>query len=499
MKLRYSNLFFFILLPCVLSAQVLPKEGKCLNYRLVGFAFPNFRHADIFEMQLAIGDFSSEDSFTAHLASSQLVNQTHVVMEMPSFGVYYTWRILYHKRDKVIGNSALFHFNIGKNERVDTSVLRLRIIQPADSSHKDYYVSVNTAGVLYDMKGSPVWYIPDSSNLGPFETDIKFTADSTITFLHGVPTEINLNGDILWKGKAYDVNGKDTTRYDYHHEFTKLANGHYMTMRAEILMCRTVSDQSGKHVDCTGSDKAIPGYKQARFSILTEYDIHGKEVWSWKSAEHLVGSDYDYFSPADTNLKFDPHENSFFFDEDKRVVYLGFRNLNRILKIAYPEGRIIDIYGDTYRPGPERQGDGLFCNPHCPRILQGNELLFFNNNSCQVRDSLPVVVLLRLPEAAKDSIRKLWDYVCSVESGASRTFNSGGSVAMLADQSIFVCMGSQYSKVFIVTASKEEVWSALSEVWFPHEKKWKTRKQDRSAIISRWNLEKLVWKAEYCQ
>lgn len=38
------------------------------------------------------------------------------------------------------------------------------------------------------------------------------------------------------------------------------------------------------------------------------------------------------------------HENSFFFDDKAKVIYLSLRNINSILKIKYPEGTILQIY-----------------------------------------------------------------------------------------------------------------------------------------------------------
>ena len=482
--------------PFILGAQILPKENCKLNYRIVGFSVARDEKANMYKFEIATGSYNSEDQFTGNIIVTADEPSNKIVEEMPSFGKAYTWRVVYMHDKSIIKKSTFYHFSIGKSKVVDTGLSRLRILQPVSKTYKDYYVTVNSEGVLYDMQGHVVWYMPDTGGRKVTIADVKVTADSTITLLHEQAFEMNFNADTLWKAPEYNIKGKDTIYNRYHHEFIKLSNGHYMTMGMETMMCRSVSLGDSSWIETIDSMVELAGYQRARFSILTEYDKEGHVIWSWSSSKHLLGSDFDYFKPIDSNLKFDPHQNAFAFDEGNKVIYSSFRNMDRVIKIEYPSGKILATYGEKFKPRMPQTGKGFFCNPHCIRVSPKGYLYYFNNNSCRMTDSLPTVVMLKEPASGKGKMEKIWEYGCTEESGYKKRFESGGSVMELPDGSIYTCMGSDYSKLFIVTRNKKILWSAIPEIYYPHEHKWKVPRQDRSTIISRADLEKLIWKAE---
>jgi len=58
-------------------------------------------------------------------------------------------------------------------------------------------------------------------------------------------------------------------------------------------------------------------------------------------------------------------------------------------------------------------------------------------------------------------------------------------------------MGSDYPKLLIVTQQKKILWSALPERYEPDRNAWSvTKKIYRANIISRKELERLIWNAE---
>jgi hypothetical protein len=124
------------------------------------------------------------------------------------------------------------------------------------------------------------------------------------------------------------------------------------------------------------------------------------------------------------------------------------------------------------------------------------EIYYFNNNSCRVTDSLPSVVILSEPQRAGDSLKKVWEYICTVEGDYPKKFGAGGSAIELPDHSMLVCMGNAYSKIFIVTRDKNVTWSALPEMHIETDNIWANVKQYRANVIYRDKLEKLIWKAE---
>jgi hypothetical protein len=496
---KISVLVLLFIIPFHLRSQIFPKENAKLNYRIIGFSFPakNKYH---YKVEIAAGHYNSADSFTNNIVNTVKSDTDRVIAVVPAFGSEYTWRVVYIGKQKE-KHGLLYHFNTITNRRVDTSKLRLKILQQAVESYHDYYVSVDAGSVLYDMRGEPVWCVPDSVGRGGNASDLMFTKEGTVTFMSLDAYEINYNGDILWKAPNNGVvNGEKKRGELYHHEFTKLSNGHYMILGMEFKTCKSVIRKDTSYILVSDDQEEHDGYKKARFGNIIEYDSKGNVVWSWRSKDHLLGSDFDYANSLDSIIRFDPHDNAFYFDEKNSVIYLGFRNLNRILKIEYPVGKILRVYGDRYKPGLPEVGKGLFCNQHSIGRSQDGYLYIFNNNSCMLRDSMPTVVMLKEPISASDTFQKIWEYTCSVErefpEGFRRIFISGGNAKELADRSMYVNMSSEYSKFFLVDRGKQVLWSALPERFMEPDDKWVPIHEYRSDIISRGQLEQMIWKAQ---
>ena len=58
-------LFSFVLTR--IAAQILPKDGSKLNYRLIGFSFPKQPEASKYNVEIAAGNYDTEDSFKRHI------------------------------------------------------------------------------------------------------------------------------------------------------------------------------------------------------------------------------------------------------------------------------------------------------------------------------------------------------------------------------------------------------------------------------------------------
>ena len=309
------------------QSQVLPVEGSSLSFRIIGFSFPVVQNRKNYKIEIAKGNFYSIDSFKKNIVKTVEIKQNKTIAEVPSFGCLYTWRVVYSGDDmstKIV-NSPLYHFAIQTNASVDPNKQRLRISHPAAGQlRNDYYVAVDANPVLYDMNGNAVWFSPDTNEIHNNVQDMKFTADGTITYLCGTPMEVNLCGKVLWKILVKNkLPGESLKHSRYHHEFTKLANGHYMALTTQLLMCKQVSRRDSSYIVLSDAATEQNGYKTGRFGSLIEYDEKGNTVWTWESSKHLIGSDFDYFNPDDTSIRFDPHLNSFFFDQKHNVIYVS--------------------------------------------------------------------------------------------------------------------------------------------------------------------------------
>ena len=508
-------LLFFIAQP-QLHAQVTPKEGSVLNYRRIGFAFPAMDNVIKYRIELAAGTYTDGAAFKKNIFRSADATTNVAIADVPQFKTDYTWRVVYTRKKGAGSASALYHFSTGYVTAIDSAFVRLRILKPADA-YKDDLVFADGSNVLYDMKGNPMWYLPVPANNPRQNTqvrDLKLTPQGTITYLidqHAY--EINYNGDTLWKGPDNGaVSGEDSERY--HHELTRLTNGHYMVLGTE----RVLWNRNETRADT--SNIMNPG-KKTPFGTIIEYNGQGNVVWSWRSSPYFMSSDVVNYHPDGAAQGIDVHENAFYFDEENKVIYISFRNISRILKIKYPEGNVLASYGEVFNPDMHITGNGLFCEQHGIRRTKGGQLLLYNNNSCHDDKTMPTVLVMQEPDTKNGQLSKTWEYTCdadgvSINQAMAKTFENrqslvrqratpnplkapqlkvsiGGNVTELPGHELFVCMNTQYSKMFIVNRDKQIVWSAVTEKRDPIQAKWfASQDQYRAYIITPAALDSLI-------
>ena len=495
--------FLFTLLISVLSfsgsAQILPAEGSKLNYRLIGFSFPAAINSS-YTWQIAAGNYNSQDSFRKNIVLSLKTKKNRVVAEVPSFGRQYTWRVV--TAGKTADNSGLHHFSTGILPFVDTNIARLRILKSSEK-YKDAYVFLDGVKTLYDMKGKPVWYLPDIRGVGTPPRDLKATSQNTITFLlDNRAYEINYNGTVLWTTPSPDASRKELGG-GYHHEFTRLASGNYMVLGKKQSLWELSSTIDSKVLNAPNEvivhDSAKGKYYQKiEFGTILEYDPAGKLVWSWDPSEYIKGSDLFDRRTIEGLFDIDLHENSFFFDEVEKTLLVSLRDVSRVLKIKYPEGTVIGAYGGTYKQGVREVENPLFCYQHSCKRSHEDYVYLFNNNGCHLKEH-PKLVMMKEPDDHKAPLKKVWEYECNVEGMNETTpvdsiFTSGGNVIELPDGAMFASMSVKYGNLFIVSRDKRILWNAISERWNPTERKWKINANYRAnIIINRKELEDLIW------
>jgi hypothetical protein len=494
----YKNIILLLL--CfinsdLLEAQILPKEGSKLNYRLIGFSFPVEQKAKGYSLEIAKGNYYSEDSFKKNIIKKLACNERRIIAEVPAFGMPYSWRVVYAGSNHSIKKSEFHHFSTATSFRVEADSMRLKVLTP-NEKYKDDYIFLDNDRVLYDMAGKPIWFMPDINGITNISRDMRLSPQGTITFLvKDSAYEINYNGDILWRAPNNGkVSGDSEERY--HHEFTRLASGHYMILGDEGILWNKKLPPGKDGNWGSAAVKANPQF--AHFGTIIEYDEKGNVVWSWKSSNYFKSSDIDYYNGGDVHGDevIPVHENAFYFDEKNNIIYVGFKNISRILKVKYPEGIVLNTYGEIYEPDTPVKGNGLFCGQHSIGRAYNGCLYLFNNNLCNPGNAA-TVIMMKEPTAQGEKLKKIWEYVCPVEAGSPAIFTTGGNVTELNDHSLFVCMGATLSKILIVNMDKKITWSALPETWSYVEKKWKMVSQYRANIFEgKKNIEKLVWSAE---
>ncbi len=486
--------FLLFLLPLQLLGQVAPAEGALLNYRIIPFQQATGQKPHD-KLEIAKGYFTNADSFKHNVIITVPVSAGKQMAEVPLWGTHYTWRRINNGEPGV-----LHHFSTLQLPFTDSSAYRLKVLQPT-AKFTDALVFCDATRALYTMQGRVVWVLPDIEGIVAANTvirDLKLSPAGTITFMTmTMAYEIDYNGKILWRApNTGEVSGEKIEHY--HHEFTRLTNGHYMTLGHEMRICEwqqnTINDSTLVFTDMTLSPAATPSARKSfsmPFGTVLEYNKEGQLVWSWKY--------FSYFSTTQRskNIKdirqVDSHENAFYFDEKAGYVYVSYKNANQLLKIKYPKGDVIAVY-DGAGAGTK---DGLFCQQHaCKKSANGN-LYLFNNNFCNP-DALPAVIKLKELPGQKNNIKKVWEYRCPADAGKFVKPNAtmGGNVVELPGGELFVSLCSPYSNLFIVNSNKQKLWSADLEKWDAAKGKWMPQEQYRASIISdRKKLEQLVWNA----
>jgi len=499
MHLRlFLSLCFFIVVSQAI-AQILPKEGSMLNFRLIGFSFPGTDNTAEYSIEIANGNYDSDGQFKKKIIKTLFCKENKLIAEVPLWGEQYTWRTVAKGNNSRKIKSEFHHFSTILNPDMDTSNMRLRVTEPARQIQSGYiWLDQNKA--MYDLEGRPLWFLPGKVFSKKGIKDFKLSPQATITMIAGEEIyEVNYLGDILWKGPNTGIISGDSIEH-YHHEFTRLANGHYMVLGNEkpVLMA-VYQDSSSLNANTNKmmvDSKA--GLPQSVMPTLIEYDEKGNIVWSWKCADYLKQSDL-YYDPPGIFAKetIDIHANSFDFDEVNQMIYISFKNISRVLKLKYPEATVVNAYGEIYKPNSPVGDNALFCQQHCVKHSDKGYLYLFNNNACHPQD-MPSLVLMEEPGPGVNELKKMWEYKCTADSSYQHVpIATGGDVIELEGDAFFVCTGIPNSKLFIVNRDRNILWSATPEKWDPVKKKWYTIPQYRASITTDYEkIKKLIWNSE---
>jgi hypothetical protein len=296
--------------------------------------------------------------------------------------------------------------------------------------------------------------------------------------------EIDYSGNILWKAPDNGrINGENTERY--HHQLTKLNNGHYMVMGYEKVL--------RPHTDSYIPPDSLRNqlfYKEGRWfskvdaGTLMEYDIHGNVVWSWKASSEYWDDKYFGKSYWETALIENTGMNSFYFDENKKTIYISFANLNNIVKIQYPIPTVLAVYGKSGNAERQNVGRFVFRNQHDIYVTDKGSVYLFNNNTSPDNSTISMISILFESQDKIQNLRKYWELPCVLDSSTTiLRVNEGGSIHVFSDSTILAGTGTS-SRMFMVTPQKELVWDAMPE-YKDNKGDWQLSRYDKIGIIER--------------
>lgn len=499
-------LLFTILLTKNGLAQIFPAEGDVLNYRLAGFTTIKDTKAEKYIFEISEYELQPDGKIKETWAIQQTSDSFRTIAMLPGFASTCRWRVtLEDKRGKKIYTTDYVNFTTGKYPTIDTSKYRLRIIDSA-THHDDLFVIIDNSFVIYDLKGIPVWYLPDVPLKAGKDIEmrcIKPTKDGTFTAVGDLEAfEFDYNGKTTWKGpNDGKVNGSD--KENYHHEMVKLRNGNYLVAGLGFSMEKippSTDKQSMRMIDSGKIKKRADGYyRRIRTDNLIEYNSKNEVVWSWRALDHFDHN--EFFQVREHGVNIDMHMNSFFFDEDRNVIYATFRNTDELIKIEYPSGKILARYKDIWIDDTTKSENTLFRGQHCVVVGADKRLYLYDNNTSRIHPKSPSYnstishICIFSETATKTGLKKDWNFSCDVDSQTAWYNGSGGSVCVLDDGCILAGMGDA-SRAFIVTPNKNVAWNAIIEngdgndVWYllkPYRVNYITRKELESFIFKNHN------------
>ena len=490
LRCRYLIPFFILLIGSITArAGIWPAEGASLHYTLIGFSYPSTQGAHHYLLEIAEGHITREDSFQKAIVLEENSEAPRQIATVPHWAAAYTWRVTaMGSSGKAIGNTPFYHFSVQNIPYADTAQYRLRIVEN-DHTNKDLFLLVDCNRVLYSADGQPLWCLPPlpGVNIDAPVRDMKLTPQHTITFISNTQAyEVDYNGNLLWKAPDDGSVSGDSSEF-YHHEFTRLPNGHYMIAGNQYIR-KYLPPAFAALYGSNNNVKQENGryYADVAYGTLIEYNSKKKVIWSWKSAQSFT--DADLFAPVMFENDRVPgfHHNAFYFDIKNKVIYNSFRDIDRILKISYPSGRLLATYG--------RKGNspGLYTGQHSCRIdSKGNLYLFNNNFSMNVsREAQNVSSVMVLKEEPRDSLTLLSVFDCDIDNETTVNAKGGGNVYELENGNMLVCMGTA-SRIFILGDNKVR-WHAFVEN--KNENRWLYRAIYRVGVIEgKEQLQQLIF------
>ncbi len=474
MYIRISNLFLLLLCTICACAQILPAPGSKLNYNQIMFEYDKVPGASVYQVQVAVDEGGS--SFK-NCVAVQKDSATATMISGLAFGKKYKWRYTGIKAGKKPEWHGPYDFEIVADTFISKNIFSLKIIKK-DTSNRGLIIMDGTHTIV-DRNGNLVWYLTNvdwipttktrrvtEGNLtkvhndvtvGPNISDLRVTDAGTITYLKdSVAAECALNGNTLWRAPN-DGQVNSYGSESYNHDFKRLANGHYMVLGNELWR------KLPAYADTEAIDKKFvlrttfngAEYVSTEYGTVIEYDKTGKVVWSWRSSTYL---DKDILKPASEMPYYmftsKPHINAFSTDQKNEFVYVGFRDICRIVKVEKSSGKVVDSWGMQFPTGEARHRVELH-GQHDANILPDDNIAVFNNNDYQRLDSFANVIIISQQPA--DSGKVIWRFDCDFDIRERTMKRNGGNVDQLKNGNYLVCMGNQ-DRIFEVTKSKQVVW-----------------------------------------
>jgi hypothetical protein len=469
-------LTFFLSLRSI--SGVIPANNSVVNYSTV--YFEEEFHRDATEYELIYADSASWNFEVMHRRVSN---------KLPAFwvsdftwGNSYYWKVKsYDKNHVQLSESEPHRFSLPRILTMDGEETRLYITRNKPKEHAGGLISIDYLRSVYDRRGNAVWTLPNIKGIVTSTTqirDMKFTPDHTITFLTPAQAvEIDLDGNVLWKAPSPFLIGSDTITY--HHAFKKTKRGTYMVLGEKKVYRKMLGSYEEEIKLNRYRTKIIgnTGYKITAMGMVLEFNGAGELIWFWDAGDYINDIDLNFKKNNEGVRDFSSHQNAFEENKAGTKVYVGFRDLSRIVRVDKKSRKVEMSYGQKYPSGEALVGNNLFKNQHDANVTTHNSIYIFNNNDALARTGVSSILELK-DNVTKDEDPLLWKFDLDFDSVTKAKSYNGGNVVELPNTNLLLCAGS-LNRVFEVTKTKQVVWDAFIQVKKKDDGLWKPFSQYR--------------------
>jgi hypothetical protein len=282
---------------------------------------------------------------------------------------------------------------------------------------------------VIDRKGKLVLI---SDSFGVEKRDFSLSPSGSITYVKGpIAFERKINGDLIWESKP--LTQGTTTIYGYHHDITRLNNGHYLAM-------------------CKIKEKDTTHFRKNLDEGIVELDKNNKIYWLWKEHEHI----------SDTSTIKTTHSNSIFLDEKKNTVYVSSRDINTIFIINRETGDIEKCIGRKISDKAIQYDHNWFAGQHSAQLLENGNILLFNNNAKPPAPGMPSGILeINNPNKVMPDVTPVFIYIYDFARNENHCAK-GGDVNKLKNGN-YLISSSANNRNFEINSASEIVWQCRPE------------------------------------
>lgn len=445
--------------PYLIKSEIVPVPNAVLNQIHVMFEHPAVSEAVFYELR--IYEANGKDSALKVLLRDS--NNVTPVTQL-EFGKSYKWcYAAFRKAGKSIFQSRMYTFSVA----AFPADLRVRVTHNDSAAHNGGLITFDYHCMITDRNGNPVWFLPTATgnefSRNDKVRDLRVTHASTCTFItQRNAFEITYEGRILWRGPRA-IKGSDADVETLHHGIERLPNGNMLTAGNHTMRIPVPGD--------TATAKS-------EFGVLAEYDRMGRLVWKWDSYKYISPLDYRFVKTGETEWIVATHLNAFRVAENDSVIYAGFRDLDRIVKINRKNGRVLASWGKKLKSGEAHSGDNFFHAQHDVTLLRDGNIAVFNNDSVSNQGVVSSIVIFS-PSAPGEESKLIWKFNCDFDGANDGRSEKCGSVDEQPNGNLLVNFGT-INRCIEISRDKVIVWNAFTESYNSQTKLWMPSGQYRS-------------------